>query len=80
MHALNTSNSLRRVVPLCPSLDIIPEDQEYPQTWSSTTKTKDLATKAFSANKPEDWICLGKGDYTPMDMELVKLIPTEHFS
>lgn len=46
---------------------------------SSTTMTEDLATKAFSANKPEDRFCLGKGDSKPMDIELVVLIHTEHF-
>lgn len=80
MHTLNASNSQE-------SCTFVPQfvyNHRRPgvpsgQAWSSTTVTKDLATKAFSANKPEDWFCLGKGNCTPMDRELVILTHTEHF-
>lgn len=55
MHNLNSSNSQESCT-FVPQFGYNHRRPGVPsgQTWSSTTMTEDLATKTFSANKPED--------------------------
>lgn len=69
----------RRVVHLYPSLDIITEDQEYPLDrhgpqlqWQKILQQRPLVPTSLKTAL--------SGKRRPMDMELVILIHTEHFS